>query len=183
MNRFFGNKGLAAQGLKKIGEIAFAAKDELLYVGNEGKWGFCVEEAEAVEAGQVEEAKKIAGFADLLAPAVIQPNGKVTIHLIAGKQDSEKEIPAPCAKKECVEAELPIRQSKLRAAMNLKDTLRDLFSKAVEYSMDDLMRITGKGESNLRTTLCDLKNPKYAGGELLLTQSKLVDGKRLYVRQ
>lgn len=85
MNKFFGNKGLAAQALIKVGQVAFEHKDELLYVGNDGKWGFCVEEAEAFEAGDFKTVAKCNGFADLLNPTIPQMDGKLTVHLLDGK--------------------------------------------------------------------------------------------------
>lgn len=83
MDKFFSDKSKAkSRGLAKIGDKALAAADELLFKGEDGRWGYNVHDAEAVEG-----IKRSNGFADLLAP-VVPPvgNGTVTKHSIDGKR-------------------------------------------------------------------------------------------------
>lgn len=50
MDKFFSDKSKAkSRGLAKIGEIALAAADDLLFKGEDGRWGYNVEAAEAVQ--------------------------------------------------------------------------------------------------------------------------------------
>lgn len=107
-DKFFSDKSKAkSRGLSKIGEKALAAADELLFKGEDGRWGYNVEQAEAIEAGD-EIAKPVIknGFANLLnqvAPA-IPANATVTTHSSDGKKKvvengvvkhDDKPAPAP----------------------------------------------------------------------------------------
>lgn len=50
-----------------------------------------------------------------------------------------------------------------------KSLLRQLFrSSKTRLTLDQIIAKTGKTESNVKTALYDLRNPKYAGGELLV---------------
>jgi len=55
---------------------------------------------------------------------------------------------------------------------SLTTELRILFEKNLLYTVEDLMEITGGGAESIRSTISQLKNPKYAGkfGPLILNQ-------------
>jgi len=81
---------------------------------------------------------------------------------------------------------LPAKQRESKPAVagrsSLKDELRELFAKSDRYTMDKLMYLTGKGESNLKTAMADLKNPKYSAGDVLTTKTEGQGLEKVYIR-
>ncbi len=84
MDKFFSDKSKAkSRGLAKIGELALAAADELLFKGEDGRWGYSIEAA---------EAKQAEGAAPVRNPWVTElpvGNGHVTV-VSNGKKKVEK---------------------------------------------------------------------------------------------
>ncbi len=93
MDKFFSDKSKAkSRGLAKIGEIDLAAADYLLFKGEDGRWGFDIETAEAVQNYRTRDGRN---------PWVTElpvANGTVTTVVNGRKHVSspaKKDIPEP----------------------------------------------------------------------------------------
>lgn len=78
------------------------------------------------------------------------------------------------------QAEAP--KGKRAASKSAKDWLRELLSaENAEFTLAELIALSGKTEVNIRTMLSDLRSPKYCGkGGVFATKSVRKDGKVFY---
>ncbi len=86
------------------------------------------------------------------------------------------------ADKAAADKEAQPQPGKRAATKSAKDWLRDLLSaEGAEYTLAELISLTGKSEVNIRTMLSDLRSPKYCGkGGVFATKSVRRDQKVYY---
>lgn len=83
-----------------------------------------------------------------------------------------------------VEPTEPVRQpSKPTIAGGVKQHIRNMFAEASKHTMEALTDDGKFSIASIKTALSDLKNAKYAGGEILLTARMKIDGVDHYVKE
>jgi hypothetical protein len=79
--------------------------------------------------------------------------------------------------------EVPIAKATPKASTGgVKQHIRAMFEKAEQYTMEALTSDGRFSVASIKTALSDLKNEKYAGGEILVTTRMKIDGADYYVK-